>query len=146
MAFEADILALLKSNDDLNAMVSGIYYQIVPDNPALTAKYIVYTFNYDNGVNHLQRNNEIDIYTLNIVIVAPDTVSIADIKNKIRQFMDNYTDSKFLDVSIQNTEMVIEGEREQFIETMAYRIWYRGLYTGAVQNYTNELLDYIAYE
>jgi len=125
MSFASDIYTLMTSDSTLNAAVDGIYYQIVPDNPDLDEVNIVYTFSLIDSIDILEKNNEIDIYSLSVSIVAQDTAELDTITGHVRTLLDNYDSTSFRDIKLETTEQEIEGEREQFVKTLNYKIMYQ---------------------
>jgi len=125
MSFASDIYTLMTSDSTLNAAVDGIYYQIVPDNPDLDEVNIVYTFSLTDSIDILEKNNEIDIYSLSVSIVAQDTAELDTVSGHVRTLLDNYDSTAFRDIKLETTEQELEGEREQFVKTLNYKIMYQ---------------------
>ncbi len=124
MSFASDIYTLLTANTAVNNSVSGIYYQIIPDNESITANNIVYDFYLSESIDILAQNNLIDIYNVDIIILSDDTLEVNTIAGLLRNYLDNYKDSKFGDVKAENFDVKWEGERGQYIGTLKYKITY----------------------
>lgn len=125
MSFATSILTVITGNVALNAAVNGIYYQIIPDNLPMTNISVVYTFKLIDSIDHLAKNNEIDIYSLDVAIIAKDTATIDTVTGLIRALLDNYKTSPFKDVHCENTDIELDGEREQYIGNLNYKIHYQ---------------------
>lgn len=130
MSFANDLYTLMTSSSAVNAAVDGVYFQIIPDNTGTDEVDIVYTFSQIDSIDHLARNNEIDIYNLNIIVLAPDTAEADGVVTILRAYLDNYTSTAFLDIKYQTSEISIEGEREQYIITLNYKITYYPTFGG----------------
>jgi hypothetical protein len=130
MSFATSLYTLLTGDTAINAAVNEIYYQNLPDNTPITATNIVYYFDLTESIDHLAKNNELDIYNLELTIVAPDTNTIDTVLNLVRTYLDNYTSSEFRDIKAQNSGTTIEGERNQYTCTINYRIIYQALPPG----------------
>jgi len=126
MSFATDIYSLMIADTALNTAVpGGIYFQNLPDNPVLTQKYIIYTYSLTDSIDHLAKNNELDIFNLRITILAPDTNSLMTIVDTLRAYLDNLETSKFRDIKSQNSETETEGDREQYSYTINYKLTYQ---------------------
>jgi hypothetical protein len=125
MSFATSINTLLNSNTSINNAVSGIYYEILPDNASITASNVVYRFQLTDSIDILEKNNEIDIFILDIFILSPDSNTIDTITGLFRTFLDNYDTSLYKDIKLENIELAYEGERAQFINNMTYKITFQ---------------------
>ena len=125
MSFATSINTLLNSNSSINSAVTGIYYEILPDNASITSSNVVYRFQLTDSIDILAKNNEIDVFILDIFIISPDSNTIDTITGLFRTFLDNYDTSVFKDIKLDNIELAYEGERAQFINNMTYKITFQ---------------------
>jgi hypothetical protein len=124
MSFQTDLYSLIAGNSTLNAAVSGVYYQNLPDNYNPSLNCIVYITNLIDSIDSLTINNHIDIYELKFIVFSPSTKSIDDITAIIRSSYDNYEGGKFRDFHLNGSEIAEDFEREQYISTYTYKIHY----------------------
>ena len=125
MSFATDIQTLLTGSSAINSKVGGVYFQNLPDNTPVTATNIVYQFNLSDSVDILEQNNLMDIYTLDLILVAPNTQTIDELMTVIRTYLDNYDSVKFRDIKYQNSDQNTEGDRGQYTCSMTYKIIYQ---------------------
>jgi hypothetical protein len=125
MSFATELYTLMTSNSSLNAGVTGIYFQNLPDNFDLKLKYIVYSSSLVDSIDHLAKNNEIDIYTLKVNIIAPDSNTVDTIVGFVRSYMDNLTSGKFRDIKCEQVDNDLEGDREMYVAVIQYKIHYQ---------------------
>lgn len=125
MSFRTDIYTLMTADSALNALVSSINFLNVADNKSLTSDYIVYNNEKIDTIGSFDAYEEMSIYKHEIVIFSDSTVSLDDITEAVRAYLDNYETTPFIDVQFVSDEPANEGEKEQFSNILEYRIIYK---------------------
>jgi len=116
---------LLNANTDLSGLFDGFYYLMAPDNVSPDSTMLIYSIDLIDSWDVIGRNNVMDIYDLNINIFAADTSEIDILVKAVRTFLDNYSDSHFKDINLETGGLDNEGEREQFMYNLNYKITFK---------------------
>ena len=124
MSLKTDLTTLMNADSTINGLVSGIYFQNAPDNISLTSDYIVYLMRTVDQIGSFDAYNEMDIIDLDVEAYSDDTLTLDTLSEAIRAYLDNYSDSSFLDCRLINDEQEDDGEKEQYRNILTYRIIY----------------------
>jgi hypothetical protein len=125
MGFASKLYNLITGITGLSAAVEGIFYQNMPDNSPIDKINVVYDFNLIDSIDHLKKNNELDIYHIELIIVAPGTDDIESVVSIIRAYLDNYVASDFRDFHPESIDTSFEGERGQYVGRIKYKLIYQ---------------------
>lgn len=125
MSFRTDINTLMNADSAINALVSSINFLNGPDNVNLKSDYIVYNNERIDGIGSFDAYEEMSIYKHEIAVFSDSTVNLDNITEAVRNYLDNYETTPFLDVRLISDEPANEGDKEQYINILEYRIIYK---------------------
>ena len=125
MSLKTDLKTVMNADSTINGLVSGIFFQHATDNKDLTSEYIVYLMRTVDEISSFDAYNEMDIIELDTEVYSGDTLSLDTISEAVRAYLDNYSDSSFLDCQLINDEQDEDLEKGQYRNTLTYRIIYK---------------------
>ena len=129
MSLATDINALLTGDPTLAALVTNddvvdIWTHHLPDNLAVDKSCIVFTYKQEEGVSTLNQTNVLEIYSLYIIGIAPDTDITDAIYNAIRNILDDYTGGSIRQSRFNGDLSSTDEDKERYLRTLEYRIIY----------------------
>jgi len=124
MSLKTDLNTLMNADSTINGLVDGIFFQHATDNISLTNEYIVYTLRTVDEISSFDAYNEKDIIDLDIEAYSDSTLTLDTLSEAIRAYLDNHSDSNFLDCRLLSDEQDEDIEKGQYRNTLTYRIIY----------------------
>jgi len=125
MSLKTDLNTLMNADSTINGLVTGIYFQHATDNIALTSEYIVYIMRTVDEISSFDAYNEKDIIDLDVEVYSDSTLTLDTLCEAVRTYLDNYSDSNFLDCRLTTDEQDEDLEKGQYRNILTYRIIYQ---------------------
>ena len=125
MSFATEINTLMNADSTINGLVDGIYFMNAPDNTPLTGEYLVFSYELIGDISSLDDYNEMDIYKLEIAAFSDNTLTLDSIIEAIRDYLDNYNATPFIDFRVISDDRGVEGDKEQYSNIIEYSIIYK---------------------
>jgi len=123
MSFGTEIFSLIKDDADVIAAVgSNVFGHKLDDNFDQTASGILVTYNRENGEHSLDQDNVLEIFSLYLTLISPNTVTIETIETAVRTLLDDYSSSTIRDLVLEGDTNTPDLEKEQYMKTLRYRV------------------------
>jgi len=125
MSFGTEIFTMIKDDSGVIAAVgSNVFGHKLDDNFDQTSSGILITYNREAGEHSLDKDNVLEIYSLYLTLISPNTETIETIESAIRTLLDDYSSSTIRDLVLEGDTNTPDLEKEQYMKTMRYKAIY----------------------
>lgn len=122
---ETDIYTVLTSASTITDLVGdNIFNHHLPDNFDLDNNAIVFIVNKEEGISSLQRKNELENHSLEIIVVGSDTITIENIVSEIETELSDYDDGVIRDCTVTDISPTLDAEKDRYIKKIIFNVIY----------------------
>jgi hypothetical protein len=123
--FAIDIYNKMNGNSSINSLVSGIYFENLPDDSDLTKNWIVYTFNQINSISTLSIKNQLSEYNLQTNVLSPNNNTLNNIANQLNTYLLSVIDTSVRDIYLKDDQHSKDQEQGIYVNTLNYYVIYQ---------------------